>query len=397
MSLVGRYALLEYDVPGPRVWHERWVVDHVNEENYVIVTPDQDVYVEQLSLLNGDLRTIRIRPVGGGVPPGVNAAEIYALPAWGAGDLARLSAQATTLGAAERAVLVAPAGPVVAPAAGPAAAAAPDDQVRAPGAEPVAMGSLVWVAAETCGGVKFGEVIPNVGVAASNGAKTVHVLPSGQSIFCECLGPDSVSDFNNKPSKCDLRINSVKINSVGTPERALGEVAAESVEYPVKWELAGPRTAKWCLHYLSVEALGFEAHHERFRQLCKLDAGAWGVQEHFQLSMVLRQLIQIDMVNACNCIGVELMFRRIQTIEYAHAEKAREAESKSIGGKLSLEEQYTFGSLVRQAGTLLICPKLLEHVKAEVQKDVELQKNMRKAREERELSRRKGKKGEENP
>ena len=397
MSLVGRYALLEYDVPGPRVWHERWVVDHVNDENYAIVTPDQDVYIEQLSILNDDLRTLRIRPAGGGVPPGVNAGEIYALPAWGAGDLARLSAQATALAVAERAHLVAPAAPVVAAAPGAVAAAGSDDQPRAPGADAVAAGSLVWVAAESCGGVRFGEVIPNVLAAAVAGGKTVHTLANGQSIFCECLGPENVSDFNNKPSRCDLRINAVKINSVGTPERALGDIAAESVEYPVKWELTGPRTSKWCLHYLSVEALGFEAHHERFRQLCKLDASAWGVQEHFQLSMVLRQLIQVDMVNACNCIGIELMFRRVQTIEYAHAEKAREAESKSIGGKLSLEEQYTFGSLVRQAGTLLICPKLLEHVKAEVQKDVELQKNMRKAREERELSRRKGKKGEEHP
>ena len=47
---------------------------------------------------------------------------------------------------------------------------------------------------------------------------------------------------------------------------------------------------------------------------------------------------------------------------------------------------------MRQAGTLMIAPSLLEHVKAEVQKDVELQKNMRKAREERELSKKKGKK-----
>jgi hypothetical protein len=141
-----------------------------------------------------------------------------------------------------------------------------------------------------------------------------------------------------------------------------------------------------------VEGLGFEAHHERFRQLCKLDGGAWGVQEHFQLSLIIRQLVQVDFINGCNSLGIELMFRRLQTIEYAHSEKARELEARNVGGKLSLEEQYTFGSLVRQAGTLMIAPSLLEHVKAEVQKDVELQKNMRKAREERELSKKKGKK-----
>lgn len=147
-----------------------------------------------------------------------------------------------------------------------------------------------------------------------------------------------------------------------------------------------------------IEGLGFEAHHERFRQLCKLDVTNWGVMEHFQLSMILRQLLQVDMINGCNTLGVELMFRRLQTIEYAHSEKAREAESKAMGGKLSLEEQFTFGSMVRQAATLMIAPSLLDHVKQEVERDVQLQKNIRKAREERDMARKnKGKKSEEGP
>ena len=72
--------------------------------------------------------------------------------------------------------------------------------------------------------------------------------------------------------------------------------------------------------------------------------------------------------------GFELMFRRVQTIEYAHSERARELEAKSVGSKLSLEEQHTFGSLVRQAGTLMIAPSLLDHVKQEVEKMPNCQK-----------------------
>ena len=170
----------------------------------------------------------------------------------------------------------------------------------------------------------------------------------------------------------------------GAPERALTMVVAVSKQLDMKWKMTGPRTTLWCLNYLSVESLGFEAHHERFRQWCKIDATAWGVQEHFQISMFLRQL-------ACNSYGVELMFRRVQTIEYAHSERARELEGKTVGGKLSLEEQHTFGSLVRQAGTLMICLALLDHVKTGVEKDVQLSTNMRKAREERELAKKKKK------
>ena len=169
-----------------------------------------------------------------------------------------------------------------------------------------------------------------------------------------CVAKGSEQDFNARPAMCDSRILPVKLNALEAPERSLGDAVAASVEVEMGWKLTGPGTSRWCLNYLSIEGLGFEAHHERFRQLCRIDSGAWRVQEHFQLSMILRQLILVDQYDACNSYGIELMFRRVQTIEYAHAERARELESKNVGGKLSLEEQSSFGSLVRQAGTLLV-------------------------------------------
>lgn len=92
-------------------------------------------------------------------------------------------------------------------------------------------------------------------------------------------------------------------------------------------------------------------------------------------------------IDGFNLACVEVMFRRMQTIEYAHSERARESESPSVAGRLSLEEQQIFVGLVRHAGTLMIYPSLLDHVKAEVEKEVGLQKNMRKIREEREAAR----------
>lgn len=76
----------------------------------------------------------------------------------------------------------------------------------------------------------------------------------------------------------------------------------------------------------------------------------------------------------------------------------RDSESKAVGGRLSLEEQQTFGGLTRQAGTLVICPELLDHVKVEVERDANLANKLRKAREERDLARKQGKKkGEDAP
>ena len=90
MALVERYVLIEYDVPGPRVVHERWVLGHVAEEEYIVVTPDEDIFTEQLSITNQDLRSIRVRAGPGVLPADIPPGVVYGLPNWGAADLARL-------------------------------------------------------------------------------------------------------------------------------------------------------------------------------------------------------------------------------------------------------------------------------------------------------------------
>lgn len=46
-------------------------------------------------------------------------------------------------------------------------------------------------------------------------------------------------------------------------------------------------------------------------------------------------------------LSVEVQFRRLQTIEFSYSEKAKEAEAKAVGGRLSLEEQICFGGVIR--------------------------------------------------
>lgn len=100
--------------------------------------------------------------------------------------------------------------------------------------------------------------------------------------------------------------------------------------------------------------------------------------------MTLRQALLVDQVDAYNLLRIEIQFRRLQTIEFSYSEKARDAESRAVGGRLSLEEQ------TRQFSTLMICP---EHVKSEVEAEASLAKSLRKAREEREAACRTNKKG----
>ena len=389
MALVNRVVLVEYDVGGPRLWHERQVLEHVHGDSYVVVTPDRDIYSEELGLLNPDIRHIRVRPGPGIVPGGVNPAQIYGLPAFTAAEIAQYQAEAQRVAAQDRGGL----GVGPAPAAVPAPQASAAVAAGAGGAvDDFPGGTLKWLAAECTASFSYGQEIPGVIAALVKGAKDVHTAGTEQ-VFVECVDGADLHQFMQRPARCDLRVLPQELNALGQPERSLKEIATACKETDVKWTLSGPRTAKWCINYLAVEGLGFEGHHERLRQVTKADASSWGIQEHFQVSMSLRQALLVDQINGCNMLSVEIQFRRLQTIEFSYSEKARELEAKAVGGRLSLEEQTTFGGVTRQFSTLMICPDLLDHVKSETEKEASLAKNLRKAREERENARksRKGK------
>lgn len=94
--LSNRVALLEYDVPGPVVNHERMILDHVVGDEYVVCAPDRDIFVEQLSADNSDLRSFRLRP-------SPLQLTVYGLPNWTAAEVASIRDEASRLAATERA------------------------------------------------------------------------------------------------------------------------------------------------------------------------------------------------------------------------------------------------------------------------------------------------------
>jgi hypothetical protein len=98
MSLLNRQVLVLYDVGGTDLWHERLPLEHVTGDGYIVATPGQDVYYEELGLFNDDLKGIRVRPRPGIDPPGIPAAQIYALPAFSAAQLANLRAERAARG-----------------------------------------------------------------------------------------------------------------------------------------------------------------------------------------------------------------------------------------------------------------------------------------------------------
>lgn len=125
MALVDKHVLIEYDVGGRRLWHERWAVEHVQGDNYIVVTPDSDVYMEELGLFNSDIRAIRVQPAACVVPPGVDARSVYQLPAFNAQQTSDLRAEARRVADQERQAVAGVAAVAVPPAAAAAAIPGP--------------------------------------------------------------------------------------------------------------------------------------------------------------------------------------------------------------------------------------------------------------------------------
>ena len=83
MSLpcLGSYALVLYRVNhgrGKPVFHERFLSGYAGDHHWIVVTPDNDQYMEDLNPLGTpDVDTVRFLTVHGEVPVGLGDVQIY--------------------------------------------------------------------------------------------------------------------------------------------------------------------------------------------------------------------------------------------------------------------------------------------------------------------------------
>lgn len=412
----GRKVAVAYAVPGALLWHVRLILAVVRTRPYTfyIATPDEDVYDEEYSPANGDLQDYRLLPVAGGLPFGVNPARVYdrAVP-FTAQQISDMSEHACGIANADEAADIlggapdpgprvnplhippggappglpppAPPGPAPLPAppgpppGGPAGA--PAGPAPAPARPPGK-----WLCCESAHGLTYGdEVVPPVGFVDPEGVRAVIEVAGGQSICCHYIATPETQDFLALACAHDARVLPIRTTPGGDRFRGIIEYANSVKEEPITSGLPGPRSANWCIQFLKRANHTPEQHHEFLVRLCKLEPNAWGVQDHFNICQALKHAMEVDQVDMCNLVFGEVLFRRLQTIEYTYSIKLRAQEQKqSQTRKLSFEEQALFGGVVRSWSQLMICPELLDYVKAEAEREAKLAKNMRQAREERE-------------
>ena len=132
------------------------------------------MFVEEMSVSNSDLRSFRLRPAPGLLPPGVNAAQLHSLPQLTPVQMAAYRTEAERVISAESAQRGAGA---LANGGGCAGRC-----TSTPGQIAVALTSLA------------GDWVNGVGAIAEQHARSVHVLPDGTSIFVQCVDGGKIND-----------------------------------------------------------------------------------------------------------------------------------------------------------------------------------------------------------
>ncbi|CAL1158499.1 unnamed protein product, partial [Cladocopium goreaui] len=101
----------------PEVYHTRLILDWVSGLEYVIATPDLDIYPETMDASNPDFTDCVPALPGGLVPPGINPNSVYSFAPMTAAELSQLLAAGRTEAALERARRGVAAGAAPAPGA----------------------------------------------------------------------------------------------------------------------------------------------------------------------------------------------------------------------------------------------------------------------------------------
>lgn len=183
----------------------------------------------------------------------------------------------------------------------------------------------------------------------------------------------------------------MSFQETGREERLWRDVARDSKEEAfADWSIPGPRTTSWCVRYINRRNGGPSDHHRWWVSNSGLQPDSWGVQEHETLMKIVDKLGRFDGLDVTNLAGAELIFLRLQLIEYFYSEKGpgggkgggKAKDKRSDDGSYKAEAAV-FTGMHREYGDVMVAPDLLDYVSREVEKDASVMKQVRKAREER--------------
>ncbi|CAK0803518.1 unnamed protein product, partial [Prorocentrum cordatum] len=250
----------------------------------------------------------------------------------------------------------------LAPAPSPAAAAAACGL-----AAPVAEGALLAPAGPAAPAAA--PAAPAAAAVPAAGPLAEGLAPAGQRVMPPPASPGG-----------DARIFAFARDVRGVRHADIRSMVALIVELPwPDWPVRGPRTLQWALQFLAQRSGAPTAHHQRWLAETGLGPESPGVEIHQMGCMVLGSAVTCDQVHATNLGHLELIARSAQVQE----ERRREMVAPSEPG--AADRAVMMGSQ-ELGGAACACPALRDHLAQELQREMAVAKERRKAREERALA-----------
>ena len=366
----GDTAYVCYAVPSRRgvkdLYHERLCLSCVTGADWVVLTPDVDMYVETLdATVNDDVTKVWFK-LRGAMPPALKGANVYAFPSsMTAKEKEGWLAQGRVLAEAEqvrrgiRRV--------------PLTGGEPEDE--AVGLDDVVVPSDPRADQALRGS---GGDLP---ASARSGVET----PRGAS------GLDALRDAlgrAEKPVKAaveddggDVRTLPLRYDKNGERYREFRDGVERCdpttfTDFPVR----GPRTTAWVLRFMTENGGTPMGRHAKFRSEAKVTNACPGVATHESLCKILQTALVYDQVDASNLACMELVVREIQMIEEKYAEKMEGEEGHRA-------EAHLFLGSSSSRGNVCVDPSLRSWIAEEMRGEAAVLKERRKAREERMLTR----------
>jgi len=216
------------------------------------------------------------------------------------------------------------------------------------------------------------------------------------------LQRDDLEKFRGAEAFGDARLLGLDVLSGVRDKLQWRDVAGKVSEVDFKdWPIPGPRTAKWCVDFINRRGGGAIDHHRFWVSSNQLYPDMWGVQEHEAALKIMDLAGTYDGFDIPNSAGLEHLMRRAQLIEFTYSDRGpapptgnRSGKGGKKGSSSAFDESNIFMGQHRTHGDVMICPELLDYVSKETEREASVMKQVRKAREEREMAAKNNKKQE---
>ena len=233
-----------------------------------------------------------------------------------------------------------------------------------------------WVVADTSR-KDFGEVIDEQlvedGVTLRDSAL---VEKDGEEVFVQRVGTSALANWlvEKEGSKGDARILGDFRDSQGKRHLAFNDAVDKLRTSPLPdWSLAGPRAVAEFMRAVRDGSSDLTTYHLNWTRHSGVSQYGAAVHEHRMLCDALRCFLSIDQIDISNCMGAEILVRRVIQIETA---VGRNPASPDYTGLEVLMEQPIGAS--GEAQVL----KLAEWVGARLKEKATIQKQSRLYKEE---------------